>query len=142
MGTRRIGREFAVQALYLADISKRTPEESLVSLVRGENLDKKTMEFSVRLVDGTRRAKEELDKIIMEFSENWEMKRMSAIDRNVLRLGAYELVYELDTPISVIIDEAVDIAKKFSTRDSGKFVNGILDKVKTKRNGKSEISQS
>ena len=61
------------------------------------------------------------------------MKRMATLDRNILRLGAYELIYEVETPVSVIIDEAVELAKTFSTEESGKFVNGILDKIKTLR---------
>ncbi len=74
-----------------------------------------------------------LDQLIAKYAENWEIGRMAAIDRNVLRLAAFELLNELDTPVSVVIDEAVEIAKTYSTQDSGKFVNGILDKIKAER---------
>ena len=71
-----------------------------------------------------------LDALIKKYAQNWEMDRMAALDRNLLRLGAYEIIFELDTPVSVIIDEAVEMAKAFSTPDSGKFVNGILDRIR------------
>jgi N utilization substance protein B len=72
--------------------------------------------------------------VVQAYAANWELKRMAALDRNILRLAAYELIYELDTPETVIINEAVEIAKAYSTDDSGKFVNGILDKLKSQRN--------
>jgi N utilization substance protein B len=74
-----------------------------------------------------------LDAVIAKVAENWEIGRMAAIDRNILRLAAFELMHSLETPVSVVIDEAVEIAKTYSTQDSGKFVNGILDKIKTER---------
>ncbi|OVE77298.1 transcription antitermination factor NusB [bacterium F11] len=133
MGSRRKGRELALQVLYLVDVTSFPKEKVQISVLKNASLEKKSLDFFNTLIDGTLTHIDELDRMIIQYSENWEIKRMAAVDRNILRLGAYELIYEIDTPISVIIDEAVEIAKIYSTHDSGKFVNGILDKIKKKR---------
>jgi transcription antitermination factor NusB len=89
--------------------------------------------FADSLFKGTWDKKLKLDTLIGDHAENWEMDRMAVIDRNILRFAAFEIMDMPETPINVIIDEAVEIAKKFSTIDSGKFVNGILDKLKSER---------
>lgn len=90
-------------------------------------------EFAQHLVDGVLAQQEAIDAVIMKYAQNWELTRMAAIDRCVLRLASFELIHDRETPVNVIINEAVEIAKKFSTAQSGKFVNGILDKVKLER---------
>lgn len=148
MGSRRKAREYALQALYLADISTLPPAVALACLTRDEDMEEKTLEFAKGLTEGTLENKDSLDQLIVKYTRNWELGRMAALDRNILRLGAYEIIFELTTPVSVVIDEAVEIAKMFSTGDSGKFVNGILDKIKDERkeasqtgNGKSANHQ-
>ena len=89
-----------------------------------------TRQFADRLIRGVVEHRGELDRRIMQFAQNWDLKRMAVVDRNVLRLAIYEMFFRDDIPPVVSINEAVDIAKKFSTEDSGKFVNGILDKIK------------
>src|SRR5258705_10280442 len=86
--------------------------------------------FAEALIRGTLEHRGETDELIKKHAQNWELHRMAAVDRNILRLAVYEMLYREDIPPVVSINEAVDIAKKFSTQDSGKFVNGILDKVK------------
>jgi len=86
--------------------------------------------FAEPLIRGTLEHRDEADELIKKHAQNWELHRMAAVDRNILRLAIYEMLYREDIPPVVSINEAVDIAKKFSTQDSGKFVNGILDKVK------------
>ena len=86
--------------------------------------------FAEPLIRGTLEHRDELDEHIKKHARNWDITRMAVVDRNVLRLGIYEMLYRDDIPPVVSINEAVDIAKKFSTEESGKFVNGILDKVK------------
>jgi N utilization substance protein B len=86
--------------------------------------------FAEPLIRGTLEHREEADALIKKHAENWDLHRMAAVDRNILRLAIYEMLHREDIPPVVSINEAVDIAKKFSTQDSGKFVNGILDKVK------------
>jgi transcription antitermination factor NusB len=135
MGTRRKGREVALQVLYLADIGKVDPEKALRSLIREDHgiVEKKSEDFALQLALGAWSHRAELDVLIQKYAKNWELNRMAALDRNLLRMGAYELVYNPATPVSVIIDEAVEIAKTFSTEESGKFVNGILDQLKKER---------
>jgi transcription antitermination protein NusB len=138
MGTRRKGREFALQALYLADLTKLTQDKAFRCLTYGGSVDDKVRDFARDLAAGTTREAERLDEVIRKYAQNWDIARMAALDRNILRLGAYEILFELDTPVSVIIDEAVEIAKEYSTADSGKFVNGILDRIKDERKKKKD----
>jgi transcription antitermination protein NusB len=133
MGARRKAREFALQALYLVDLTNLTAEKAIRGVIKDAKIDDKTKEFIEYLTQGTLQHLRQLNDVIVDNARNWEMKRMATLDRNILRMGAYEIIYELDTPVSVIIDEAVELAKTFSTEESGKFVNGILDKLKTLR---------
>jgi N utilization substance protein B len=133
MGVRRQAREAALQILYLVDIAKLKPEAAAEMTWAGGELPPKAREFSVALAQGALDKKAELDAAIVKYAENWELHRMAAVDRNILRLAAFELLHHPETPVSVVIDEAVEIAKHYSTQDSGKFVNGILDKIKLER---------
>lgn len=136
MGKRRLARQAALQALYLMDIAFIPREESLETILRGvaKSLDEETLQFTRKLYNGAAEHLDLLDKLISKYTENWDIKNMAGVDRNILRLAGYELVFELETPVSVIINEAVEIAKRYSTDNSGKFVNGILDKIKLERN--------
>jgi transcription antitermination protein NusB len=137
-GSRRQSREAALQVLYLQDISQNSLEAIPAPVWSEEPLDAKARAFAERLADGVLTSQTDLDPLIEKYTQNWDMNRMATIDRCILRLAAYELVHETETPINVIINEAVDIAKKYSTNESGKFVNGILDKIKLERkHGKS-----
>ncbi len=133
MGVRRQAREAALQILYLADVAHMPMAAAAPAIFAGAELPPKAKEFSSALAEGTLAQRDVLDKIIIKYAENWELHRMAAVDRNILRLAAFELLHHADTPVSVVIDEAVEIAKHFSTQDSGKFVNGILDKIKLER---------
>jgi len=138
MGARRKSREYALQALYLSDITQLSAAQAIKIILSGDDIEPKTKSFAEWITHGAAEKKTELDEIITLTAANWEMERMAALDRNILRMGAYELLYEKDTPPSVIIDEAVEIAKAFSTPDSSKFVNGILDKIKKDRHPSKE----
>jgi transcription antitermination protein NusB len=133
MGARRKGREYALQALYLMDVVHFPAEKAVNTILSGTGAEKPIADFARQLTRSAADHLEFIDQLIIKIAQNWEMGRMAALDRNILRLGAYELLFELDTPVSVIIDEAVEIAKTFSTDESGKFVNGILDKIKHER---------
>ena len=138
LGSRRLGREAALQVLYLNDISRNSIGIVPDPVWSSEPLTPKTREFAARLAEGASSHQSDIDPLIIKYAENWDLARMAAIDRCILRLAAYELLHELDTPINVIINEAVEIAKKFSTGESSKFVNGLLDKIKLERgHGKS-----
>lgn len=134
MGRRRQAREIALQALYIADSAAMPGDEPFNIVNRREELDdEKTLEFARELYDGAMKLRPELDKHIQATAQNWAMPRMACVDRNVLRLASYELLFRGDTPVNVVIDEAIEIARKYSTEDSTKFINGILDKIKEHR---------
>lgn len=136
MGVRRQAREAALQMLYLCDNCKFPSEETLSEYFDTLLLQNVGITFARELFIGTSKNLTTIDKLLTDYAENWELDRMAAIDRNILRLAAFEIIEMPETPINVIIDEAVEIAKKYSTLDSGKFVNGILDKLKTCRKQK------
>jgi N utilization substance protein B len=156
MGKRREARERAVQFLFQHDLnppedldaalaqfweSQRTAaiaeEKGAATWGQPVELPPPTAEeaemrlFAEPLIRGAIEHREALDTQIKKYAKNWELRRIAAVDRNILRLAIYEMLYREDIPPIVSINEAVDIAKKFSTQDSGKFVNGILDKVKS-----------
>jgi N utilization substance protein B len=155
MGQRREARERAVQFLFQHDLNPpENLEEALAHFWNSQRgtviADEKgkahwgqpvelpaptteelaTRLFADKLIRGVLEHREELDNQIKQRAENWDLHRMAVVDRNILRLAIYEMLHRDDIPPVVSINEAVDIAKKFSTEDSGKFVNGILDKIK------------
>jgi N utilization substance protein B len=133
MSSRRESRECSLKMLYVFDTCNIPVETILDSL--SQNLPTVTAyrDFAEKLFRGVCQRKEEIDCLIKKYAKNWDLERMTAVDRNVIRLAAYEILATPETPISVILDEAIEISKKYSTKDSGKFVNGILDKLKTMR---------
>ena len=133
MGRRRQAREFALQSLYLTDISKMSGAEAMLTVGAGSKLDDGTRDFARALVEGTEKHGASLDGHIRNVAQNWELGRMASVDRSLLRLASYELLHCPETPVSVVIDEALEIAKVFSSSDSSKFINGILDKIKLER---------
>ncbi|MFH2203683.1 MAG: transcription antitermination factor NusB [Elusimicrobiota bacterium] len=137
MGRRRQAREFALQALYLAESGGMSVQQAMIIVSAGHALDKETLVFAKALAVGAHELRDELDKRIAKTAKNWALERMAAVDRNLLRLASYELMHCPDTPASVVIDEALEIAKVFAARESGGFINGILDKIrKSARKGK------
>lgn len=135
MGRRRQAREFALQSLYLADTSRMSLEEAMLSVGAGFSLDEPTKEFARSLVLGTGKNIQRIDERIRTIAANWDLERMAAVDRSLLRLASYELLHCPDTPVGVAIDEALEIAKVYSSRESSRFLNGILDKIKEARGG-------
>jgi N utilization substance protein B len=132
MTVRRRAREFAVQFLYGFEVNPGDMEEQLSDFWRASRLSEEAKEFANSLVRGTLDHKDQIDKMIADQAINWDIARIAPVDRNVLRLAMYELAFRDDIPPIVSINEAVDIAKKFGTPESGKFVNGILDQVRAK----------
>jgi transcription antitermination factor NusB len=125
---KRRAREVVVKLLYEIEVGGLTSEEAR-GRIGAKIRDPETREFAVRLLDQTLSYAAEADRIIAGVAENWDLSRMAAIDRNILRLGTVELLFMEDVPDKVAINEAIEIAKRFSTENSGRFVNGILDKV-------------
>ena len=130
MRKRTQARELALQLMYQLDLrGDEILDEVNAALAPGAG-DPEMLDFARELVHGCREKKAEIDRQIEEVAKNWQLKRMAAIDRNILRLATYELLYREDIPPLVTINEAIDIAKKFSTKNSGPFVNGILDNIR------------
>jgi len=131
MGSRRQAREAAVQILYFRDINPHEElDDSLSRFWEGQNYDAETQKFAEVLARGTLENRPAIDEQIKKVTENWDLDRIAAVDRNVLRLAIYEMIFRDDVPPVVSINEAIEIAKKFSTKESGKFVNGILDRIR------------
>jgi N utilization substance protein B len=130
MGTRRKARELAVQLLYQYDLAKMDPEEAMRLFWEYFPVNLDTREFCGQLVLGTLDHLTLVDELLSEASENWSLRRMSVVDRNILRLATYELLDRPDIPPSVSLNEAIEIAKKYSTPDAAVFINGVLDRVK------------
>jgi N utilization substance protein B len=129
VGARRKARELALQMLFENDVAGTGADEMFQ---RSGDLAKSTegmRDFTMRLVAGTLANREALDTIITRQADNWRLARMPIVDRNILRLALFELLHEPDTPRPVVIDEALEIAKRFSTPRSSQFINGILDGV-------------
>ncbi len=141
MGTRRRARELALQFLYQYDALTESSGESLspedqLSLFWERDdvrIQDEMKEFPSALILGTCRNLAHIDEIISRFSEHWRLSRMSKIDRNILRLAVYELIYLSGIPPAVTINEAVELGKRFGTEESGSFINGILDKIRIAR---------
>ncbi len=137
MGARRKGRELALQMLYQWDVSREPVEAIVESSPEISKAGDAAREFARGLVEGTIDRVEEIDKILIETSEHWRLGRMSTVDRNVLRLAVYELLTK-STPASVVINEALEVAKRFSSPESVAFVNGVLDAVNARLEARAE----
>lgn len=129
MRKRTKAREAALKLLYQIDITGEDCASVLSRFVRENKLEEPVVEFCSRLVSGTRENITRLDEIIARCAENWHIDRMAKIDRNILRMSAYELLFCRDIPVKVALNEAVELAKRYGGSESGKFVNGILDRI-------------
>jgi transcription antitermination protein NusB len=127
MGTRRKSRELALQALFQGELAGQNGLLDFEEFCAHFQVNKKAIPYAKKLLDGVQEKADMLNQLISKYAENWRLERMSLIDRNILRLAVYEVHYQDDVPISVAINEAVEIAKRYSTDDSGPFINGILD---------------
>lgn len=127
MGTRRRSRELALQLLYQNELTEASPEDMQEGFEEWQGSPEGVREFADRLLRGTLAKLAEIDEELGRQTTHWRLERLAAVDRNILRLAMYELIYETGTPHAVVIDEAIEIAKKFGAKDSGRFVNGVLD---------------
>ncbi len=142
MGYRRKSREAALQALFyieadkLAETDKKEQDELLNHFCTNfeDILTKEIKPFFLLLVNGVLNCRAELDTLLNKCSKNWKLSRMSSVDKNIMRIGAFELLKCPDIPASVTIDEAVEIGKKFGAKESGAFINGVLDQIRKQEN--------
>jgi transcription antitermination protein NusB len=130
MGSRRKSRELALQMMYQWELGGHTPEHVLSTFLASKELDADVETFARSLFEGAVREVEALDRALAGRTEHWKVQRMAAVDRNVLRVALYELLHCPDTPPKVVINEALEIARRYSGEDSVEFVNGVLDAVR------------
>ena len=136
MRKRTCAREYALQILYQMDITHENCNVSLDNFWQAlseERIDEELKDFSIGLVKGVADNLEVIDKKISQYATNWQLERMAVVDRNVMRLSCCELLFRNDIPPKVSINEAVELAKKYSGLEAGKFVNAILDKIKLEK---------
>jgi transcription antitermination protein NusB len=127
---RRKAREYALQILFQIDFKEKTIDrKDLEEFWSDKKETKEVKDFTEALVRGTLDRLEEIDRIIERVTENWLLKRMAAVDRNILRFAAYEILYRKDIPSAVTINEAIEIAKKYSSQEAAPFLNGVLDQL-------------
>src|SRR5271168_2364214 len=129
MGTRHMGRELALKALYQMDIRADASNEDLVLLFETFTASDEVRRFATRLVEGVRGEQIALDRQVAGALEHWSIGRLSRVDHNILRMALYELMRVEDVPARVTIDEAIELAKEYGDQDSGRFVNGVLDQL-------------
>ncbi|SVA84480.1 uncharacterized protein METZ01_LOCUS137334 [marine metagenome] len=129
MGKRRAARELALKFLYQTEFNSNSPDSELNSFCERANVSEEIQDFTQTLIKNIFFHKKEVDGLLKKISANWVPDRMAMIDKNILRLGICELLFDSTTPPKVVINEAVEIAKKFGTEESPDFINGILDKV-------------
>jgi N utilization substance protein B len=133
---RRKAREYALQILFQVDFKeKKIDNKDLEEFWSDKKESRNVKEFTEEIVRGTLNRLDEIDDMIEKVAENWLLKRMAAVDRNILRFAAYEILYKKNIPSAVTINEAIEIAKKFSSTESAPFINGVLDRL-AKESGK------
>jgi len=129
MGARRKARELALQMLFQHDMSGNAPDQILTTFEELQKSKPNTREFATRIFRGTVDNLDRIDEMITAQADNWRLSRMAVVDRNIIRMCIYEFLHEEDTPKLVIIDEGIEIAKKYGTQKSSQFINGILDGI-------------
>ncbi len=127
MGKRRRAREIVLQALYESEFSDRTPQDIIDEQIGRRAPSDETADYARALFFKTVEKKDDLDRVIQSLLENWDPGRVSLVDRNILRFALAEVLYFPDVPARVIIDEAIEVAHRFSSDEAGRFVNGLVD---------------
>jgi N utilization substance protein B len=130
MASRRKSREFAMQMLYQWEICGYTPAQVEGTFFANQKADAEVERFACDLFEGAVNDLDRLDLLVRQHADNWRLERMAAVDRNILRVALYELLHHLETPAAAVINEALEIARRFSTGDSVEFVNGVLDGIR------------
>jgi len=130
MGPRRKAREYALQMLFQWDITHDTIEQIISTFWEGQDEPEETREFAEKLASGSIANVEKIDVLIQRHAENWRLDRMAVVDRNILRLATYEFLYDAETAKTIVINEAIEVARRFSAQESPQFINGILDSIR------------
>jgi len=130
MPSRHKSRELALQMLFQWEVGQHTPAKVVATFLPTHKADDEVKDFARRLFEGTVAEIGSIDPLIGRHAENWKLQRMAAVDRNVLRLAIFEMLNEPETPKAVVINEALELARRFSTPDAVEFANGVLDAVR------------
>jgi transcription antitermination protein NusB len=130
MMRRSRAREVALQLLYQRDLNPKGARAQVARFAKHRLRDASLQKFCLQIVEGVQEHLAEIDSRLGNVAENWRLPRMAAVDRNILRMGTYEILYTPETPTAAVIDEAIELARRFGTADSPRFVNGVLDKLK------------
>lgn len=138
MGSRRIARECALQMMYQWDLRREDPRTLTETFWDAHTHNLHVREFADHLVQATVEHLDVIDSLIERHAKRWRLDRMETVDRNVLRIAVEELLEENQTPAAVVIDEAIEIARRYSKSDSGEFVNGLLDSIRKELEGKGQ----
>ncbi len=133
MGKRRKARESTIQILFQFEFDDSQPDVALSRFWEAKKASKEVQEYCSWLVKGILSHREQIDSIIQSVSENWRISRMAAVDLNILRMAVFELFYEENVAAAVVINEAIEIAKKYSSDRAGAFINGVLDAIRKKK---------
>ena len=142
MGARRKARELALQTLYQYEVNDKPVDNGFSLVCEHFEVGKKAVPYAGELVSGVTKKLSEIDSIIQTHAVNWRISRMSRIDRNILRIATYELYFAGNVPASVAINEAIEIAKRYGTEESGAFINGILDALRKSIIGKNNAQRT
>ena len=132
MGKRRKARENAIQILFQLEFDDSLPGQVIDGYWQSRKAPKEIVEYGTWLVEGIIHHKDEIDRIVQSVSEHWRISRMAVVDRNILRLAVFEFLYEKDLDKAIVINEAIEIAKKYSSDQASMFINGVLDAIKDK----------
>jgi N utilization substance protein B len=133
MGKRRKARESTLQILFQLEFNDSQLDKTISQFLENKKADKEEKELCTRLICGIVANQAEIDKIIQSASQHWRISRMAIVDKNILRMAAYEMLYDKDLAPAIIINEAIEIAKKYSSEQSATFINGILDALNKKK---------
>jgi N utilization substance protein B len=129
MGRRRKAREHTLRVLFQLEFGNTEPEKAVAQYWENRRILEEIKEYSSWLIKGIIEHQQEVDKLIQSFSKNWRLSRMALVDRNIMRMAVFELLYETNVAPAIVINEAIEIAKKYSGEEAATFVNGILDAV-------------
>jgi transcription antitermination factor NusB len=142
MRRRTRARELALQFLYTLDVRGDDVRDEIPDFLKASGASRVASRFATDLVDGVRAHRADLDRRIGTAAVNWSLSRMPPVDRNILRLAAFEMLHSADVPVRVVLNEAIELGKRYSTAQTGAFVNGIVDKLKEQRSFPAEPAQA
>lgn len=137
--TRREARELALRVLFELDLGKQPEDEVIRAGLAQSHLDENLQAMTEELVRGTLAHRDQIDSRVASLATEWALDRQAAVDRNILRLASYELLFRPESPVAAVVNEAVELAKKYSTAESGRFVNGVLGTLAREPRGDSQV---